>query len=280
MRIVVYLLLAATLGCASTTPQADHILNHTLDLPTVAHIENVPFIEQKVAHCGPATLAMAFNWAGRKTSADELAPLVMTPGMKGSFQTDMISATRRKGMLAIPIFGMQQLLREVASGNPVIVFENLSFSWLPTYHYAIVYGYDLEHHHVIMHSGPEKAKRWDLKVFERSWKLGNYWGLIVLPPGKLSSTASEMDHLRAAAALEQLEFKSEAQSTYTKMLEKWPTSLGAHIGLANIAYQKGEIARAAQILTRASQLHPQSHQVRHNLAIAQAQLQGKAPSSQ
>ncbi|MBC7457226.1 MAG: PA2778 family cysteine peptidase, partial [Bdellovibrionaceae bacterium] len=188
-------------------------------------ISNVPFINQQVGQCGPATLTMALNYLGNGISVDEVAQQVYTPGMKGSLQTDMVTAVRRQGLLAIPIDSLDSLLREVSKGNPVIVFENLALSWFPQWHYALVFGYDLSKETVTMHSGSEKNKEWDIRKFERSWKLGDYWGLVILPADQLSATASELVHANAAVGLEQVGKKEQALTAYKTMLSRWSTSL-------------------------------------------------------
>lgn len=266
------ILLVFLSACASSTKQADALSQAELHIPQVTELKGVPFIEQKVGHCGPATLTMALEWAGKPDKLAEVTSQVYTPGSKGSFQVDMISSARRQGMMAIPITGVQNLLLEVSAGHPVIVFENLALSWFPQWHYAIVFGYDLHNQTVLMHSGPEAFKRWDMRRFERSWKLADYWGLVILPPGKLAATSSELSHSQAAAALEQLGYLSEAESAYQSILSKWPQSLTALIGRANLAYSKGELATAEKFLLLATQNHPQSSEAWNNLSVVQRQL--------
>lgn len=261
----IYLML---LSCASVPKQTEALLTGFYDGPSAHRIQNVPFIEQSASHCGPAALTMVLNYWQKTISLEEIAPQVYTPGMKGSFQTDMITAARRQGMMAIPISGLRDLLREIESGHPVIVFENLSVSWLPQWHYAVVFGYDLRQEVALMHSGPEKNKSWDLRKFERSWMLGDYWGLVVLPPDKLTATAKEIDHVKAAAALEELGKKEEAEKAYLRILKKWPHSLGALIGLGNIKYSENRTRQAEEYLTQATKSHPNSAIAWHNLTIA------------
>lgn len=256
-------------GCASSTKQTDMFFSQPTSLPSKALIENVPFIVQTDGHCGPATLTMAMNWSGKNVSVEQIAPQIYTPGANGSFQTDMISASRRQGMFAVKIDGLESLLAEVAAGHPVIVFENLSVSWYPQWHYALVFGYDLQERKVVMHSGLEESKHWNMKTFERSWKLGDYWGLVVLPPGKLSATASELTQSSSAAGLEAIGKLDEAYLSYRAILARWPNSLSAHIGLGNIEFARGEAGKSALTLKAATQFHPESAPVWHNLAIAQ-----------
>lgn len=236
MKTLLGLMIAFLLvGCASATPQADALFMQELAFPNSAMIPDVPFIQQREGYCGPATLAMVLRWAGRDVSADSLASQVFTPGLKGSLQSDMISASRRIGMMA---------------------------RWLPQWHYAVVIGYDLPNRKIIMHSGPEAFKQWDIQTFERSWMLGNYWGLVVLPPEQLARTPSELVHSAAASALESIGQDQSAGKAYRRILQQWPKSLVARLGLANIEYKRKNYRDALELLRKAS-LEPKHAKPRH-----------------
>lgn len=278
MRFFLLSVLILSAGCAAKTVQVDQLLRTPPKISEKIEIANVPFVEQSAGHCGPATLAMTLAWAGQTPDINTLVSQVYTPGMQGSLQTDMISASRRNGAMAIPIQGFSSLLSEVAAGNPVIVFENLSVSWLPQWHYAVVFGYDLQQETVLMHSGPEAFKRWDLRKFERSWQLGDYWGLLVLPAGKLSVTATELEHLKAASSLEQVGKLNEAGLSYAAILTRWPQSLGALIGSANVSYSFKKYDQSLQALLLATQYHPESAAAWHNLSVVQNVLGQKDKS--
>lgn len=263
-------------GCASRAVQTHAVRAAApAGIPLQKEIIGVPFVEQSENYCGPATLSMALGFYNKSIGMEQVAPLMYNTEKKGTLQADMLSAARRLGMNAVAIEGLPALLQEVAAGHPVIVFENLALSWLPQWHYAVVYGYDLNTPHVLMHSGPEAAKRWDMEKFERSWMLANYWGMVVLPPGQLSVTADELAHASSAAALEQIGRIGEAQKSYEAILSRWPESLAAHIGLGNIFYSRGQYRRSVDVLRRAVQLHPASESARHNLQVAEATLQLK-----
>lgn len=273
-RLVALVTVAVGLvGCASSTVQVDALLEATnssrLNASRSIEIPNVPFINQEAGHCGPATLTMSMQAVGANTDLKTITSQVFTPGMKGSLQADMIGATRRNGLLALPIENLENLLREIAAGNPVIVFENLALSWLPQWHYALVYGYDLDQEVIVMHSGQEKAKRWDLRKFERSWKLADYWGLVVLPPDRLSATADELAHLTAASMVEKQGLIENSFKAYTAILKRWPQSLGALVGSGNYHFSKGDFPAATRSLSLAIKYHPQSATAWHNLAVAQ-----------
>lgn len=263
------------MGCASRAVQTEAIHQDYTGSKDF-EVPGVPFVNQKEGYCGPASLTMVLRWAGKSADVEQVASQMYTPGMKGSLQSDMIGASRRQGMMAMPIQGMENLLREVNAGHPVIIFENLGLTWLPQWHYAVVYGYDLNQNKVIMHSGPEQGKRWALDRFERSWMLADYWGLLVLPSDRLSVTADELAHVTAAAGLEQVGHSQEAGQAYQTILEKWPNSLGASIGLGNIMFAREDFKESAEILRKASRQHPADATVWHNLAIVEAKLKNKS----
>ena len=269
-KLIFGLLLLTLVGCVTPAKQTEALLKERQNLPSVALVEHVPFVNQTAGYCGPATLTMALQWAGKPAEQKDIAKQVYTPGAQGSLQTDLISASRRQGMMAIPIQGLSPLLTEISAGHPVIVFENLALPWFPQWHYAIVFGYDLNQQTVTMHSGPEQNKHWDMSKFERSWMLGDYWGLVVLPPGQLSATGSELSHVTAAAALEQIGKTEEARISYLSILKKWPHSLAALIGLGNISFAKGDYAASVEYLRQATKAHPESAEAKHNQAIAEA----------
>jgi predicted double-glycine peptidase len=260
------------LACASTTPQTDALDKTLLGLPEVANVSSVPFVEQAANECGPASLAMVLQWLGQPVTVEDLVATAMTPSANGTYQSDLVSAARRYGFTAIPIEGMKPLLQELGAAHPVIVFENLAFASYPQWHYAVTHGYDLNRKVIHMHSGKEKNKIWSLKRFERSWKLADYWGLVILPPGELSESADEIAHLKAAAALEELSNLEAATKSYKAILYRWPTSSAAQIGLANIAYKNKDYKSTVKILREALMTSPDSEPIKHNLKIAEASL--------
>jgi hypothetical protein len=269
MKWIQLVVAAGLVGCASTSRQTREILKSPPDIPRQAQLTSVPFINQSAGYCGPATLAMAMQFAGKPIDMIELAPQVYTPGNKGTLQQDMIGAARRNGMMGVVIKDMPSLFIEVASGHPVIIFENLGLSWYPQWHYALVNGYDLDKAEVVMHSGPAPFERTRLKVFESSWVYSGYWGLVILKPGQLAASAGELAHLNAAAGLEQAGRDGDAELAYQSLLARWAESLGALIGLGNVAYKRDDKASAVKYLKLAVKYHPESEAALHNLAVAE-----------
>lgn len=282
MNKIWVLVLCGFLPACALTParQTEALLKDPGEVPASHRIESVNFLEQTDNFCGPATLAMAMSHAGHVVPVEEVAAQVYTPGKKGTLQQDMLSGARRQGMLAVQIQGMPALLQEVKAGNPVIVFMNLGLSWYPIYHYALVTGYDLAEPAVIMHSGETRDRSWSMRKFERSWALGQYWGLVVLPVTKLSAAASESEHSAAGAGLEALGKVREAETVYQNILTRWPDSFGALIGMGNIEYARGSYGKSVGYLRRATRAHGDSAVAWHNLAIAAGAAKRKREANQ
>lgn len=260
-------------GCATTSPQTRQVLKNPPNVPAQFEIAEVEFVDQETGDCGPSALTSIFNWAGEPVALEQIHSEVFTPSKNGTLQTDLISASRRHGFMAITMKGLPDLLTEVADGHPVIVFQNLGFSAMPKWHYSVVTGYDLKNQEIIVLAKNPKDRRVPMTYFERYWQLAEYWGLLVLHPNQMSATADEIGHMRAAAGLEQAGKFSEAETAYQNILKRWPQSLSALIGLGNISFRKMEYAASVRFLKQAVQFHPDSVAARHNLETAKKALQ-------
>lgn len=273
-RILFLMFVTWLTGCASNTIQTDKFFSSKNNLKPVV-TNAAPFINQDDGHCGPATLAMAIGATGNTYDLKQITDQVYSPNAKGSLQEAMIASARRQGFVAIQITGLNNLLKELESGYPVIVFENLGIKWAPQWHYALITGYDLEKRTLTLHSGPNPNDIVEISEFELSWKLANYWGLVILRPDELSTSADEVTHLRAAAALEKIGKYKEAKMAYLTVLKRWPKSLIARIGLGNIYYNLKQYQMAVRYLQTATELYPNSKEAKTNLQIASQALRGQ-----
>ncbi len=269
--LFIALLAQALIACATAPLQSKSIVERPPNVASSHVIKTVPFIEQQTAQCGPTTLAMVLDYYGQKSDMEILTSQILTESKNGSLQSNMIGGARRQGMMAMTLSGFSDLLKEVDAGHPVIVFENLALSWWPQWHYAVVYGYDLDRQLVYLHSGKDQSISLSFARFEADWRLGNYWGLVVLPPQTLSASADELSHMNSAAVLESLA-KPEAEKAYSAILSRWPQSLGAHLGLANIYFSQADYKKSVQILKRARAFHPDSQTLNHNYSVAVKKL--------
>ena len=209
------------------------------------------------------------KWAGdSRTSLDELSHQVFTPGREGSFQADLLAASRRHGMLAVSVHHLRDLLGELAAGEPVLILQNLGLSWYSRWHYAVAVGYDLDHDQISLHSGSDHSELMDLGTFEHTWDRGGDWGLVILPPHHLPVLLPERDIVDAAAGLELAGQWIAAEAAYRQILKRWPHSLEARIGLANTRYAAHDLKNVIVELQVAVADHPRAAPAWHNLAIA------------
>ncbi len=234
--------------------------------PTEVYLKDVPFYPQEKYQCGPASLAMVLEWSGLSLRPEDLTSEVYSPKLKGSLQPSLISAARKHGRIAYPIAGPEDLFAELEAGHPVIVLQNLGLSWFPRWHYAVVVGYDKSGRNIILHSGKAASAHLAWRVFNNTWKRGHYWGLLVLPPGKMPATAREEQYLAAVSGLERAGRFEAALKGYRRALEKWPSSLAVMMGIGNCHYAEGRYSEAAVVFQKAASLYPTNGIPFNNLA--------------
>ena len=258
-------------GCA--TPQVSQLDAHwPAQLPVVAQIDNVPFFPQEQYQCGPAALATLAQMAGVPVQPDELTDQVYLPGRQGSLQVEMLAASRRHGLLAYPLAPrLEAVLREVASGNPVLVLQNLMFPVAPLWHYAVVIGFDRDRNTVTLHSGVAERLVMSLFTFERTWARGEHWAMVALQPSRLPATAEPQSYAAAAAALERVQ-PAAAQLAYASALVAWPGQRWALLGAGNAAYALGQLESAATAYAQATVQHADFADAWNNLAQVSLEL--------
>ncbi|MGH8660840.1 MAG: PA2778 family cysteine peptidase [Burkholderiales bacterium] len=252
-------------GCA--TPQVEELLARPpAALPASVELASVPFFPQEEYQCGPAALAMALTHAGSATSPEALVPQVYVPGREGSLQVEMLAATRRHGLLAYRLAPrLEDVLREVSAGTPVIVLQNLALDLAPLWHYAVVIGYDLPREEITLRSGTTRRAVMTLGSFERTWMRGDRWAMLALAPERLPATVREHEYVVAAAALERVA-PGAARRAYTTAVERWPGNLAAWIGQGNTAYTLRDLPGAEAAYREAIRRHPRAADAWNNLA--------------
>ncbi len=262
-------LLALALG-ACATPQSAALIEAPGELPESAAVPGVPFFAQEDYYCGPAALATVLAWSGRSATPEELAERVYTPDRRGTLQSDILTAARREGRLAVPLGSLRDVMAELAAGRPVLVFQNLGLEWYPQWHYAVAVGYDLTRRVITLRSGREAERVTPLDTFERTWARGGHWALAVLPPNQLPANAAEGAALRAAAGLERVGRGPEAAAAYSTILVRWPGSFAALMGLGNVWFGDGDMTGAEVAFRQAIEAAPERAEAWNNLAYVLA----------
>ena len=253
-------------GCAGLAPQSA-TLRETLprELHERVELKSVPFFPQREYQCGPAALATLLATYGAKVTPDELVPQVYIPERKGSLQIEMLAAARRHGMVSYQLAPrFDDVLREIAAGNPVIVLQN--FGLRDGWHYAVAMGYDYDWGKLYLRSGETERQVLPFAVHEFLWMRSGYWAMVAMPPDRIPATADEARWLSAVAALERAGEPRDARTAYQTFLKRWPGNANAAVGLANTHHALGELREAEAVLRGAARQHPDSVIVLNNLA--------------
>lgn len=252
-----------------TSCAATGVREVTIDpqLPRYSELTQTPFFPQQEYHCGPAALATALHAVDIQVSPDTLAPEVYIPSRKGSLQVEMLAAARRHGALAVKIApDLGAVLKEIAAGNVVVVMQNLGLSWAPSWHYAVVVGYDLDKELMWLRSGTFERFEMTLSTFQRTWARSRYWAFVALKPGNLPATASVENVISAMVAFEKNASTSDKILAYSTAVKRWPDNLVLLMGLGNSAFVAGDLAAAAQAFNAAISAHPDSAAAYNNYA--------------
>lgn len=238
--------------------------------PRQHELTETPFFPQELYHCGPAALATALNAIDVKVSPDQLVPEVYIPSRKGSLQIEMLAAARRHGALAVKIEPeLGAVLKEISAGNVVLVMQNLGLSWAPSWHYAVVVGYDLDKELIWLRSGTFERFEMSLSAFQRTWARSKYWAFVALKPGDLPASGGVEAVISALITYEKNAGAAKASVAYAAAAKRWPGNLVLLTGLGNNAYVTGDFTSAAAAFREATSAHPDSAVAHNNLANVQ-----------
>lgn len=267
-------MLAGAIFCAllvacATPPQTRHLREIPPSLPQQVELTETPFFPQEKYQCGPAALATVLAAQKIKITPEQLVAAVYVPAKQGSLQAEMIAAARSYGRLVYPLAPkLNDVLSEVASGNPVLVLQNVGLDWLPRWHYAVVVGYDLVRGDIILRSGTYQRWVTPLSVFERTWQRSHHWAIVVVPPDRIPATAQSLTYLRSANDLETTGHAQAAHQAYQAATQRWPQHELAWMSLGNASYARGEYQTAIDAFRQVIMLNNRQAAAWNNLAYA------------
>jgi hypothetical protein len=269
-RLTLWAAVLLLAGCGSLHSLIPQTVNLRTDwpagVPRQVELADVPFYPDDDYQCGPAALATAMSFSGKRMLPDALVNEVWLPSRRGSLQLEMLATPRRHGLVSYRIAPRyQDLLREVAAGNPVVVLQDVG-PMFTQWHYAVVNGYDYETGTIVLRSGLERRQQMSFTAFERTWMAGSYWAMVVTQPERIPATATEKSWLDALLGLARGGDVNATVRGYQAALKRWPDSLPAAVGLANHLHARGSLEQAATVLRAALKRHPQSVIVLNNLA--------------
>lgn len=239
-------LLIFSTGCAYNNP-----------LPKDANVSsysiNVPFVAPRSELCGSTSIEMLSSyWQSNSSytprlSLKELDERTLIPKKGGTLQIELIAAARANGLLAYPLEpNFDALFMELKANHPVIVLVNRGFSWYELWHYAPVSGYDAKTQTILMHFGDKPNEAVPIETFAAIWQRSGNWGVVLLPPDELPSSASPKIFLQSAYDFEKIGMVDEAIIAYKSALRRWPQEVPILFALGNAYYSTRQIESAEE----------------------------------
>lgn len=232
---VLLLLLSA---CSNLPLQSTAILNN----PPGAYLQpielsNTAFFSQKEFQCGPAALATLLHEQNIAIKPATLVDKVYVPSLKGSLQVEMLATARQYQLIPYVLDkNITSLLTEIKAGNPVLVLQNLGLDWAPSWHYAVVIGYNLQENQIILRSGTIKRHVNSFELFERTWRRSKYWAMLALPASRIPASAKAHPYLQAIHSQEKLGRITLANTAYRAAKQRWPNNKQVLMALGNNYY--------------------------------------------
>jgi hypothetical protein len=270
------------LASACATPQTRALLQTpaAVAMPAV-RLDQVPFYPQDDFQCGPAALATVLHYSGLPLPPAELTPSVYIPAKQGSLPDELLAASRRHGRLGWVIAPtLDGLLHELNHQRPVLVMQNLGLDWLPRWHFAVVYGYDLSRREVYLRSGTTREQVLPLHTFEHTWARSGHWGMVVHNPEQPPRGMTRRVYLQAALDLERTGPLPAAYAAWRGGASQWPDALPALLGAGNTAFTLQDYPAATHWFRQAVALQPDSIAAHNNLALSYLQLAQYAKARQ
>lgn len=253
--------LAATVlaGCQTRPPPVPE------NAPAEQRVD-VTFYPQDAYQCGPAALAMALDFAGQKVKPKALVDEVWLPGRQGSLLLELRAAARARERLVYPVDSPQALFQQLDAGYPVLVMQNLAFSFWPRWHFAVVTGYTDNGERMILHTGTTESDRQHWNRFIRTWARAEYRGLVIPPPGRLPGKA---DPVKLVGALEDLRNTAGTKAAvpyWQTAMERWPEQYLIQFGWGNLQWNRNQPGEAIRAFRKAVAIDPEAASAWNNLA--------------
>lgn len=147
---------------------------------------DVPLVWQEKDLCGAASLAMVFEYWGRKISQYAIADALGHEPGQGLRGEDLKDFSEKAGFSAFLFQGDLEVVKgHLRKGRPVVVAIRSKSATL--YHYVVLSGFD-EASSVILANDPQGGKlvKMPEKKFLSLWKRSAYWSLLIVPKQGLS----------------------------------------------------------------------------------------------
>jgi hypothetical protein len=254
---------------------AGPVLAGPVPAPAGAHrLIDVPYFPQTPALCGGAALAMVLRYWGDRTVLPSDFQSLVNRSAAGILTTDLVAAVSRRGWRAIPgqvqeSAALRDLGPQLDQGRPVIALIERSPG---QFHYVVVVG--LTETSIVLHDPARTSfEVVAADAFDREWRGGGGWFLIVLPPGAAigasvprttAAAASAPGRTGACGALVDRGValadtnSEEAERALRTASELCPESAEPWLELAGLSFRASHWRDAASLAERATALEPSS----------------------
>lgn len=194
-----WLFTLALTGCSgpTATQQALH------GLPERVELTGVPAFPERAYWGAPSALSSLLVQQGVDSSPGMLVKQLQLPAQEQQLEQNILKQINANGLLAYPLRPhLEDLLKQVAAGYPVLVRFNEGYSWMGMPRYALLIGYDREEQTLLLRAGNNKRWETDFSSFSSSWESAGSWAVLVLAPLQLPAQVDAQRWLQAADELE------------------------------------------------------------------------------
>lgn len=227
----------------------------------------MPFHPQQALQCGPAALATVLGWSDIEVSPESLEPLLFLPERRGTLQPEIKAQARRHGRVPYEIPNdPRALIDELQAGHPVLVLQNNGLSWYPRWHYAVVVGLDPQSETLRLRSGTHEDYDLAFSTFLKTWRRGDYWAIVVLPPDEMPASLPPAPVLSAITDFSRVATPAATAIALQTAVHGWPSDVGLRFALANHWYALGDVRRAEIEYRNILATAPGAVMARNNLA--------------
>ena len=228
-------------------------------------LAGVPAFAQQDLQCGPAALASLLTSSGEPTTPESLTPDLSIPARQGSLQVALVAQARAR--LRVPLVlepSETALIEALRAGQPVLMLLNLGVRSVPTWHYAVLTGFDPAQGYTL-NAGKSEPERYSRRQLLRRWDWAGRWAMTLHAPAEPPPYASAAQWIAAAAPMERAQ-PALAEQAYRAATAQWPDAGLAWAALGARQFAAGALASAQQSLREAARLAPQDAAIANNLA--------------
>jgi tetratricopeptide (TPR) repeat protein len=162
----------------------------------------------------------------------------------------------------------EALFAQLDAGYPVLVMQNLAFSFWPQWHFAVAIGYENDGERIVLHTGTDRADGTHWNRFVRTWARADYRGMVVMRPGELPANAKPRELVRALNDLQASAGPEAARPYWQAAVEQWPDHYLVQFGQGNLQWALDEKEDAIQSFRKAGKIRPDAASAWNNLAEA------------